>query len=473
MNLWPGYMLKVLLFIGLWLPFGVLAKQPLVITNSIAWKPYSYLDEDGQPKGLLIDYWREWGRVNQTPIEFLLLDWNDSLLAVQQGKADVHAGLLYSKQRAEYLLFGAQIIPLSASLFIRSNQVADGFELMEQGQIQLGVVKGGFEASFAQEQYPHANLLAFNNNSLMLASALNGELDVFISDHQVANFYLNSQHDPTSFVAIKQLYSLPIKAAVHLDNQTLLAQINQGMAKVDPDEVNRIKQKWINSEKVSPAWVAWLLPVAITIITLFIITYIWQLKRAVKLRTAELTHANQALELAATSDYLTGLLNRRAFMHEFAKVLEDSQVHHLALLMIDIDRFKGINDHFGHLIGDQALAWVADILQQHSEPAVLVTRFGGEEFCLLYANLATAELGELAEQIRDAVARRPMSVEGNKVALSVSIGGAFAQKIGTSAEQIGSLIQRADKCLYQAKNQGRNQVCLAENENNERENSIV
>ncbi|MFO6424352.1 diguanylate cyclase domain-containing protein [Motilimonas sp. KMU-193] len=443
------------------------------MANSIAWKPYSYLDEDGQPKGLLIDYWLEWGRVNQTPVEFLLLDWQDSLMAVKEGRADVHAGLLYSDQRAEFLRFGAQIIPLSASLFIRSDQVAEAGLLMEQGQIPLGVVKGGFEATFAQEQYPNARLLEFKNNSLMLDKALNGELDVFISDHQVANFYLNSQLDPTSFVAVKQLYVLPIRAAVSGQNSALLAQINAGMARVNPDEINRIKQKWINTEKVHPVWVAWLVPIAAITLTLFIIAYIWQLKRAVKQRTAQLTQANEALALAAKSDYLTGLLNRRAFMHEFAKVLQDKKVDHLALLMIDIDRFKGINDHFGHLIGDQALAWVANILQQHSEKAVLVTRFGGEEFCLLYTNLATIELGGLAERIREAIANKPMPSNLGDISLSVSIGGAVADRCGEDLEQIRALIQRADKCLYQAKNQGRNQVCLAENEFNESENSTL
>ncbi|MCE2573678.1 sensor domain-containing diguanylate cyclase [Motilimonas eburnea] len=458
---------------SLFLPLQLVAKQPLIVTNSVAWKPYSYIDENGDPKGLLIDYWREWGRVNQTQVEFLLLDWNDSLIAVKEGRADIHAGLLYSEQRADFLRFGGQIIPLSASLFIRSDQVAEGIQPMEQGRTPLGVVKGGFESSFAKAQYPKAKLVEFNNNSLMLDKALNGELDVFISDHQVANFYLNSQQDPTSFVAIKQLYLLPIRAAVSAQNPDLLAQINAGMARVNPDEVNRIKQKWINTEKVPPIWVAWLGPLAIAILILIVVTYIWQLKRAVKQRTEQLTQANEALGLAAKSDYLTGLLNRRAFMHEFAQLLQDKQVRHLALLMIDIDRFKGINDNFGHLVGDQALAWVARILQKHSDEAILVTRFGGEEFCLLYVNLATIELGRLAEQLRSAIASQSMPYGDETIALTVSIGGAVADKVGGDSEQIGALIHSADLRLYQAKKQGRNQVCLAENENNPRENSTV
>jgi hypothetical protein len=69
----------------------------LVVTNSKAWKPFSYLTEDGEPAGILIDYWKAYAEKNHVRIEFLLLDWDESLRAMEEGKAHVHAGLIYSK----------------------------------------------------------------------------------------------------------------------------------------------------------------------------------------------------------------------------------------------------------------------------------------------------------------------------------------------------------------------------------------
>jgi diguanylate cyclase (GGDEF)-like protein len=458
--------MRIVFFLLVWVSCSVAAQNQLVITNSASWKPYSYLDESGKPKGLLIDFWTEWGRVNQVDVSFMLLDWNDSLLAVKNGQAQVHAGLIYSEPRSQFLLFSQPLFDITASLFLRSNILTDGEVRVRTGHLLLGVVKGGFEETYANSQYPNAKIITFNNNKLMLESALGGTIDAFISDHQVASYYLNAEPDPTQFVAVEQLYSRKIQGAVNIHQGQLLAQLDAGINRISTDELARIKQKWINSERVSPVWVAWILPLLGAGCVIAGFSYIVQLKRAVNRRTAQLLQANQALALAAESDYLTGLLNRRAFMQEFAACINDPSCTSLGLLMIDIDRFKGINDHFGHLVGDEALAYVANILKQQASVARLVTRFGGEEFCLLYSNIEPAQLLQAAEVVREAIAKQPIHSSVGDINLTVSIGVAWTPKHGTQLAQIHLLLQRADTCLYRAKNSGRNQVCVAQDEAN-------
>ncbi|NMU25415.1 transporter substrate-binding domain-containing protein, partial [Vibrio parahaemolyticus] len=75
----------------------------LIVANSKAWKPFSYLSPDGEPKGILIDFWKEYAANNQIDVQFLLLDWDASLQAVKEGKADFHGGLVYSPERAKYM----------------------------------------------------------------------------------------------------------------------------------------------------------------------------------------------------------------------------------------------------------------------------------------------------------------------------------------------------------------------------------
>ncbi|HHB1265325.1 TPA: transporter substrate-binding domain-containing protein, partial [Vibrio cholerae] len=114
--------LFLLLMIAWPLLFGSMSeaveRQTLTIANSKAWKPYSYLDEQGQPSGILIDFWLAFGEANHVDIEFQLMDWNDSLEAVKLGKSDVQAGLIRSASRLAYLDFAEPLLTIDTQLYV-------------------------------------------------------------------------------------------------------------------------------------------------------------------------------------------------------------------------------------------------------------------------------------------------------------------------------------------------------------------
>jgi two-component system cell cycle response regulator len=168
----------------------------------------------------------------------------------------------------------------------------------------------------------------------------------------------------------------------------------------------------------------------------------------------------QALALALT-DPMTGLYNRRYLMRHLSGLLSTQGGNGVAVLMIDVDHFKAVNDRYGHAAGDAALRMVADMLRQRTRVFDSIARYGGEEFVVVMPGVATQEAVLAAERLREAVLNLRFAPTPDGLhRLSVSIGVAICppKTAGVSPE---ALIDAADQALYDAKGRGRNRVELA------------
>lgn len=158
----------------------------------------------------------------------------------------------------------------------------------------------------------------------------------------------------------------------------------------------------------------------------------------------------------ATRDSLTGLFNRGALLRQAELVLAEANERGTpyAVLMIDLDRFKQINDTYGHMVGDNILRAVAVELERHMTPTSLPGRFGGEEFLLLLADTRLPQALQQAEHLRHAVASLKVDTDAGPVVVTTSIGVAEGQL----GEPLENVVKRADQALYAAKETGRNLV---------------
>ncbi len=181
---------------------------------------------------------------------------------------------------------------------------------------------------------------------------------------------------------------------------------------------------------------------------------------------AELRAADAATRLSddiarlrnlADTDTLTKLLNRRRFLDLAYEAMDGFREtgRGFGILMIDVDRFKSVNDRFGHPAGDRAIQWVAAKIIGSVRPNDLAARFGGEEFIVLVAEISMEGAEELAERIRLSIASEPLTGVGDDLQITVSIGVALTEKSDVDVEE---LIGRADLGLYRAKATGRNAV---------------
>jgi diguanylate cyclase (GGDEF)-like protein len=202
--------------------------------------------------------------------------------------------------------------------------------------------------------------------------------------------------------------------------------------------------------ELSTAWLTVLSPEAL----LFTISIAFVLLAMGKER-AELGH-----KTAALVDALTGLANRRAFTQD-AELIVRHQVlrgRPVAVFLVDLDHFKSVNDRYGHAAGDSVLRMFADVCTNKLRSSDLVGRLGGEEFAILLGDATRDNAFLVAERIRVAFEAASVTVEGQTISATISIGVAIIQD---STQNLSMLLGQADQALYRAKARGRNRVELA------------
>jgi diguanylate cyclase (GGDEF)-like protein len=165
----------------------------------------------------------------------------------------------------------------------------------------------------------------------------------------------------------------------------------------------------------------------------------------------------RALRKLADTDPLTNLMNRRAFLAVAGDALALFQRYDrpLAMLVIDIDHFKAVNDRFGHAAGDAAIRRVSELVENTVRVTDKAARFGGEEFVVLLREVDEPNARAFAERVRVVIEQATINYGGNAIKVTVSIGVAAASAVD---RDINDTIERADRGLYMAKNTGRNRV---------------
>jgi len=178
---------------------------------------------------------------------------------------------------------------------------------------------------------------------------------------------------------------------------------------------------------------------------------------------SELAQQADALEKLACLDAMTGLNNRRHFLVlaeiEWSRFRRYSRP--LALLLIDIDRFKSVNDTYGHDAGDVVIKAVAALLDKHKRASDIAGRLGGEEFVLLLPEAKRDQAVAAGERFRQLVAEHPIGIGDRHLQVTISVGASACR---AGSQGLDELLKEADIALYEAKRSGRNRVCWFDRE---------
>ena len=174
---------------------------------------------------------------------------------------------------------------------------------------------------------------------------------------------------------------------------------------------------------------------------------------------SKLSEAHIILKELTTIDPVTGIRNRQYFEEVFRQELLRAirQQYDVALILLDIDHFKKVNDTYGHLAGDECLAGVAQTIDSMlNRPSDVVARYGGEEFVVVLPYVTESNAAKLAEQLREDLESKEFKADGNDLKITVSIG--VSSGVPDSLERGRELLSQADEALYRAKGAGRNRV---------------
>lgn len=199
---------------------------------------------------------------------------------------------------------------------------------------------------------------------------------------------------------------------------------------------------------LNPLWRDMAIGCSIAVIVAFVLTMLCSLYMGYAV--IHLARTRLEFRQLSRTDMLSGLLNRRAFIDDL------SQVERGHLLILDIDRFKQINDRYGHMAGDDVIISVAATLTEIVGPSHLVARIGGEEFAILFQDCEFAEVVSTAERIRRSIANR--LIEAFHQSIAVTVSGGLADI--TPMRDFSAVYAAADRALYAAKSSGRNRIVL-------------
>jgi ABC-type amino acid transport substrate-binding protein len=222
--------------------------KKVVIAASIDQVPFHFVDENGQVVGMLIDLWRLWGEKNGIDVEFKTGVWSETLKMVRDGKADIHAGCFYSKERDKYLDYAAPLKGCDTHFFF--HQSIFGLKNIEDLiGFKIGALENDYAVDFVRQELAGAYIAEYPSNKALFDAVEDGELRVFVGDTPTALFFLSKKgllseyrHHPA-----RPLYSHTYFGAVKEGRSSLVTLINKGFEAISAEERAAIERRWMGS----------------------------------------------------------------------------------------------------------------------------------------------------------------------------------------------------------------------------------
>lgn len=437
------------------------SRKPLRMCVAPDWMPIEGIDRAGRHTGVAADFMQLMARRGGLNIELVRAKtWEESFALGKRRQCDMFSLLMDSPSRRSFLDFTTPYLEIPG-VIATSVRVPFIASLDQVSGKSLGHMRGFAGIELLRLQHPGIHVVEVDSYEEGLNKVQNGELFGFLGNMMSIGHVLQENKISDVKIAGRIGHDNLMSVATRNDEPMLHAVFQRLVNSIRPEERQEIMNRWlaIRFEQGFDYQLFWQVMSVVALIGA--VTLFW----ATKLRrvNAELRVANQRLADISRHDALTGLHNRMHFDDVVGATMHLCARNDLTmtLAMIDLDRFKDINDTYGHPFGDACLRHVAAILRKTFRRDTDTTiRYGGEELAVVSAGTPSAEMIERLETFRQHVEQSVVALDGLESRLTLSIGAWSG--VPSPTENPQRILERADTALYQAKRNGRNRVVVAE-----------
>ena len=422
-------------------------------------EPKIFVNDAGRPDGFFVALLQDIAAQEGWELNYFPCEWDVCLKRLETGELDLLPDVAYSDERARRFLFGKEVVLSSWSVvYVRkgaslpSLKELDGKSLaVVKGSIQFQAIKQRLQALGVSPVYHEVN--GFNDvfHLVKIGWVDAGLVNTYFGRRYAADYGL----EKTNILVRPSLLNF----AAAPGRQALLDAIDRNLVTYKNDKYSiyyRLIDRWFSPVKPAPYlpwWAKWALIITgLLALVLAGLAFLFHL--LVKRKTSELKDKARRLEHLANHDPLTSLPNRKLFFDRLQQTLDRAERDGklVAVLYIDLDQFKQINDSFGHAIGDEVLKEVANRLKKVVRDEDTIARLGGDEFAVIMESLKEAEATLHCVQRLTDVVQESISVGESHFVLSASVGISLYPQNGRDAH---TLLRNADTAMFKAKEAGR------------------
>jgi diguanylate cyclase (GGDEF)-like protein len=435
------------------------------------WMPMEFANAKGEVKGINPDVMKLVAERSGLTFEYTFFDsWNELYQGLVEQKIDMLASISVTEERKKQVKF-TQPYWTMPWVVIHQRQLGSQLDLASFYGKKIAVIKGYYLSSRIRKNYPQISLVIVDNHNSGLLAVQQGKVDGFISNIATASELLKRESLIVLDISVvEELKKDTSHFALRPDWNELQSIINKTLLTISENEKQQIYDRWfgVNIETGFDKDVVMRVSAQIGVIILIVIITIimWNRRLYKEIKTRKSLEVQ--MKHMATHDELTGLANRVLLKDRINTAISfhKRQQLQIAVLFIDLDGFKTINDTHGHDVGDELLVQVAEKLKSCVRQSDTVVRFGGDEFVLLLTGLHNkSEAAYIADKVLKLM-QQPFDLSAERVNIGCSIGIAMYPDDGVTDND---LLKIADTLMYRVKANGKNHYVFNTdtNDNNE------
>lgn len=423
-----------------------------------SWRPVEFIDESGELQGINADVLKLISQKTDVKFSFHPYEsWSEMLQGLLDKEIDLLGSATESDERKKLFLFTDSYWDMPW-VVIHQRQQKSALKLKDFYGKELAIVKGYHLANIIQQEHPNIILKIVDNHEEGIKAVQQGVVEGLIENIASASELIRRESLITLYMSVVDEFNIDKNTfAVRKDWPELTSIINKALMTISENEKQAIYEKWfgINLETGFDKDVVLRLSaqIGVIILTIIVVIVVWNRRLYVEIQTRK--SLEEKMKHMAMHDELTGLANRVLLKDRINTAINFHQRQSLqmALLFIDLDGFKSINDTYGHDVGDELLKQVADKLSLCVRKSDTIVRFGGDEFVLLLTGLHNKEEAAfIAEKVLKLV-QQPFQLTVGEASVGCSIGIAMYPD---DAKTDTDLLKEADRLMYKVKAAGKN-----------------